>query len=53
MEARSLFNAGVVSPEMAEAIAMKEALSLIKTHTWEPVVVEADCLAVVQAVVEY
>ncbi|KAM6573212.1 hypothetical protein CsatA_017292 [Cannabis sativa] len=40
---------GVVRPEIAEAISFREALSWIKNQRWNQVVVETDCLIVVQA----
>ncbi|XP_074351885.1 uncharacterized protein LOC141691038 [Apium graveolens] len=41
---------GVVRPEFAEAITVKEALSWIKFFGWREVVLESDCLVVVQAI---
>lgn len=41
---------GSVRPEFAEAIAVKEALSWSQLNKWKEVVLESDCLAVVQAV---
>ncbi|KAM6555534.1 hypothetical protein CsatB_002553 [Cannabis sativa] len=38
-----------VNPEVAEAIGVREALSWIKNRNWPRVVVETDCLTVVQA----
>ncbi|KAM6541763.1 hypothetical protein CsatB_006210 [Cannabis sativa] len=40
---------GVVLPEIAEIMGMKEALSWIKRKGWEDVIVETDSLIVVQA----
>ncbi|XP_062081298.1 uncharacterized protein LOC133786098 [Humulus lupulus] len=40
---------GNVTPELAEAIAIKEALSWIKDSGWQKVTLESDCLLVVQA----
>lgn len=40
---------GNPSPELAEVIGIREALSLVK-ETWEADVVESDCLQVVQAI---
>ena len=41
---------GNPSPELAEVIGIREALSLVK-ETWKAdVVVESDCLQVVQAI---
>lgn len=41
---------GVVEPELAEAIGLKEALSWIKAKRWGEVVIETDCYVVVQAI---
>lgn len=41
---------GEVRSEFAEAVAIKEALSWIKSCGWREVVLESDCLAVVQAI---
>ncbi|XP_060974712.1 uncharacterized protein LOC133039780 [Cannabis sativa] len=41
---------GCVTPEIAEVIGIKEALSWIKRKGWEKVVVESDALVVVQAI---
>ncbi|KAM6566185.1 hypothetical protein CsatA_025313 [Cannabis sativa] len=40
---------GSTTPEMAEAIGVREALSWIKYHPWTNVTLETDCLSVVQA----
>lgn len=40
---------GKVAPELAEAVAFKEALSWIKAKGWQSIVVESDCIKVVQA----
>ncbi|KAL8116399.1 hypothetical protein AgCh_022772 [Apium graveolens] len=40
---------GDVRSEIAEAIAVKEALSWVKSTGWRWVVLESDCLTVVQA----
>uniref|UniRef100_A0A803NRL8 RNase H type-1 domain-containing protein n=1 Tax=Cannabis sativa TaxID=3483 RepID=A0A803NRL8_CANSA len=40
---------GKVEPLLAEAIGVKEALSWIKLRDWQQVLVEADCMGVVQA----
>ncbi|XP_074346940.1 uncharacterized protein LOC141685753 [Apium graveolens] len=40
---------GVVRPEYADAIAVKEALSWVKEKGWRKIVINSDCLAVVQA----
>ncbi|XP_074347512.1 uncharacterized protein LOC141686373 [Apium graveolens] len=41
---------GVVRPEFAEAIAVKEALSWVKCMAWQGVTMESDCLGVVRAI---
>lgn len=41
---------GNVRPDFAEALAIKEALSWSKLNKWNRVVMESDCLAVVQAI---
>lgn len=35
---------------MAEAIAVKEALSWVKEMRWSPIIVESDCLVVIQLI---
>lgn len=47
--ASKLFD-GVIRPEHTEAIAVKEALSWVKEKDWRRVVINSDCLAVVQAI---
>ena len=51
VEARASCREGLVSPDVAEAIGLKEALSWIKDNSWSNVVVESDALVVVQEVV--
>lgn len=41
---------GIVRPELAEAMAVKEALSWVQANGWKEVVVESDCLGVIQAI---
>ncbi|KAM6559643.1 hypothetical protein CsatA_028882 [Cannabis sativa] len=41
---------GLISPVVAEAIGVQEALSWIKDHSWLHVTLETDCLSVVQVV---
>ena len=48
--ARTVYFGDVYSAEMAEGLAIKEALSWIKSQAWQEVVIESDCLAAVQAV---
>ncbi|KAL8136154.1 hypothetical protein AgCh_010667 [Apium graveolens] len=40
----------VLHPTLAEALAIKEALSWIKTMEWNVVTIESDCLVVVQMI---
>ena len=48
--ARTRCFSGKVAAEFAEALAIKEAMSWIKEHGWQEVLLESDCLAVVQAI---
>lgn len=48
--AKSVLHKGVASPELAEAMAVKEALSWIKSNGWFRVVLESDSLVTVQAI---
>lgn len=41
---------GDAAPELAEAIAIREALSWLKNQKWRKVVIESDCLVAVQAI---
>uniref|UniRef100_A0A803PHD5 Reverse transcriptase zinc-binding domain-containing protein n=1 Tax=Cannabis sativa TaxID=3483 RepID=A0A803PHD5_CANSA len=41
---------GTSSPEIVESLGIKEVLSWIKRKTWSKVVLETDCLIVVQAI---
>ncbi|KAM6555296.1 hypothetical protein CsatB_002315 [Cannabis sativa] len=50
IEAISGSRLGVVGPEIAEVIGVKEALSWIKRNGWMEVEIETDALVVVQAV---
>ena len=50
LEGKSKLFQGNIRPNIAEAIAVKEALSWSKESRWEKVVIESDCLAVVQAI---
>ncbi|XP_062102834.1 uncharacterized protein LOC133812999 [Humulus lupulus] len=49
VEAFSVCRAGVVSPELGEALGVREALSWIKKRSWQQVEIETDSLLVVQA----
>ncbi|XP_062085344.1 uncharacterized protein LOC133791431 [Humulus lupulus] len=49
LEAITCCRNGVVSPELVEAMGMREALSWIKKKSWDKVIIETDCLTVVQA----
>lgn len=40
---------GKITPDLAEVIAFTEALSWIKTKDWQSVVLEIDCIKVVQS----
>lgn len=50
MEAVSKGRFGSIAPEMAEAIGIREALSWVKGKFSQPVVVESDCLSIIQAI---
>lgn len=50
LEAKVSGFAGSVNAEMAEALGFKEALSWIKMKQWQRVVLETDCINVIQAV---
>ena len=50
LEAKACCCGGLVSPEVVEAIGIKEALSWIKTKSWVNVVLESDALVVIQAI---
>lgn len=41
---------GSIDPAIAEAISVREALSWIKEKAWQLVVVESDCLVIIQAI---
>ncbi|KAL8155665.1 hypothetical protein AgCh_000896 [Apium graveolens] len=50
IQARTQYKAGMISSTMAEALAIKEALSWIKAMGWSKVLVESDCLIAIQAI---
>ncbi|XP_060966242.1 uncharacterized protein LOC133034831 [Cannabis sativa] len=50
LEAISASRFGVVKPEIAETIGIKETLSWIERKQWSNVVIETDALVVVQAI---
>ncbi|XP_060972201.1 uncharacterized protein LOC133038159 [Cannabis sativa] len=50
LEAKAKCVRGVVSPEVAEAIGIHEALSWIKDKQWSRVVIESDCLVAIQSI---
>ncbi|KAL8096143.1 hypothetical protein AgCh_037190, partial [Apium graveolens] len=50
VKARTQYLPGMVSSIMAEALAIKEVLSWIKSKGWRKVVVESDCLTAIQAI---
>lgn len=49
IDARAVCQRGRTSAVLAEALAFKEALSWIKSKQWHNVLIETDCLKVVQA----
>lgn len=49
IEAFTCCKVGSVSPAVAEAMSVKEALSWLKKKRWTAVILETDCLSVVQA----
>ncbi|XP_062107623.1 uncharacterized protein LOC133818639 [Humulus lupulus] len=49
VEVFSVCRLGLVSPELAEVMGIREALSWIKRKNWRNIVVETDSLLVVQA----
>lgn len=49
IDARAVCQRGRTSAELAEAIAFKEALSWIKVKQWHKVLLETDCMKVVQS----
>ena len=50
MEAHSFCKSGTSSPELAEAMGIREALSWIKSTHWSNVIIETDCLVAVQGI---
>ncbi|KAM6544531.1 hypothetical protein CsatB_025267 [Cannabis sativa] len=50
VEGRMDFFSGAATPEVAEAIGVREALSWIKRKNWQHASIETDCLVVVQAI---
>ncbi|KAM6569414.1 hypothetical protein CsatB_017399 [Cannabis sativa] len=50
IEGKMALFSGSVTPKVAEAIGIREALSWIKRHNWQQVTLETDCLTVVQAI---
>uniref|UniRef100_A0A803NF85 RNase H type-1 domain-containing protein n=1 Tax=Cannabis sativa TaxID=3483 RepID=A0A803NF85_CANSA len=49
VQGKTLLFTGSASPELAESIGIREALSWIKSHGWQYATLETDCLTVVQA----
>ena len=41
---------GLVSPEVAETLGIKEALSWVKEKGWQDVIIESDCLVAIQSI---
>ena len=50
LQAKSKLFQYVVEPEVAEIMAIKEALSWLVHMNWQEVTLESDCLVVVQAI---
>lgn len=50
IKARTMRNDGWVNPVMAEALALKEALSLSDQQGWPKIVIESDCMVIIQAI---
>ena len=50
VEDKACCKQGSIAPELAEAIGVREALSWIKSKNWPHVIIETDCLVVVQAI---
>ncbi|XP_074351398.1 uncharacterized protein LOC141690503 [Apium graveolens] len=50
IQAKIVIKQGLISPVLAEAMAVKEGLSWIDTLKWSRSVLESDCLVVVQAI---
>ena len=50
IQAQTVCQAGLIAPEHAESMAIKEALSWIKDKGWQKVVLDSDFLVVVQAI---
>ncbi|XP_074342149.1 uncharacterized protein LOC141679584 [Apium graveolens] len=50
VEAKACCKQGSIAPELAEAIGVREALSWIKSKDWPQVIIETDCLVIVQAI---
>lgn len=50
LQARTVLSAGVVRPELAEVMAIKEALSWMETSGWTEGTLETDCLVAAQAI---
>ncbi|KAJ8756330.1 hypothetical protein K2173_025142 [Erythroxylum novogranatense] len=51
LAAKNMCLLGSFTPKVAEAMALKEALSWLQDKGWEQVVCESDCLEVIQAVI--
>lgn len=50
LEAKAKCQRGTVNPHVAEALGIREALSWIKNHNWNKVMLETYCLEAVQAI---
>ena len=49
IEAKAAGFAGSITTEMAEVLGFKEALSWVKAKQWRKVILETDCIRVIQA----
>ncbi|KAL8099282.1 hypothetical protein AgCh_031814 [Apium graveolens] len=50
IQAKTVLSAGVMQPELAEVMAIKEALSWMEVNDWHEGILESDCLVAVQAI---
>uniref|UniRef100_A0A803P2Y2 Reverse transcriptase domain-containing protein n=1 Tax=Cannabis sativa TaxID=3483 RepID=A0A803P2Y2_CANSA len=50
LQAKTLLKTGLLQPHEVEAFGIKEALSWIKSNSWEGVILESDCLRVISDV---
>lgn len=50
LQAKTVLFNELLDPDMAELLAMKEALSWSKDWPWQKIIIESDCLGVVQSI---